>query len=153
MPNPSAKSSTTRSQEERILWLLHASWPEWTPALALSHVSLQYNARIFGLRKKGWEIANRVEVRNGVKHGSFRLATPGTFPNPKKKQLHPQPLIGSSLAPIGADEEYGADGDENGTNKSNGMRTVLNGTDRVSATLFSPEEMVNFDHEAKFYPG
>jgi hypothetical protein len=75
---------SARSQEDRILWQLQAAFPEWTPAPVLSRISLQYNARIFSLRrKKGWEIENKVEVRDGVKHGYFRLATPGSFPTPK----------------------------------------------------------------------
>jgi len=64
-----------RTQEDRILYLLQAAWPNWTPALALAQISLQYNARIFALRRKGWQIANRVEVVDGVKHGSFRLGS------------------------------------------------------------------------------
>src|SRR5438105_1334869 len=79
-------ASSARTHESRILWQLHASYPAWTPALALSKISLQYNARIFSLRRKGWQMASRVEVRDGVKHGAFRLATPRSFPNPK-----PQP--------------------------------------------------------------
>ncbi len=62
------------SQEERILNLLLESWPGWVSALALSKLSLQYSARVFALRRKGWRIENKVETRNGVKHGSFRLA-------------------------------------------------------------------------------
>jgi len=51
---------TPRSQEGRILYLLQASYPQWTPSLALARISLQYGARIFGLRKKGWQVENRV---------------------------------------------------------------------------------------------
>ncbi len=106
------------AQEHRILWQLQASFPRWTPAPVLSQISLQYNARIFSLRRKGWQIANRVEIRDGVKHGAFRLATPGTFPNPRpqssptnlknKNTEAPQPmaqsgqfdnLFGESLMP------------------------------------------------------
>jgi hypothetical protein len=65
------------------LWQLQASYPEWTPAPVLSRISLQYSARIFSLRhKRGFQIANKVVVRDGVKHGYFRLALPGTFPFP-----------------------------------------------------------------------
>ncbi len=75
--------SHRRTQEDRILWLLQTSYPGWVPADAVSRISLQYNSRILALRRKGWQIANRVETRAGVKHGSFRLATPGTRPNPR----------------------------------------------------------------------
>jgi len=72
------------SQENRILHLLHAAYPEWTPAPILARVSLQYCRAIHSLRKKGWQIANRIEVCDGVKRGYYRLATPGTFPNKPK---------------------------------------------------------------------
>jgi len=79
--------SAQRSQEDRILWLLQAAWPNWTPALELARISLQYNARVFSLREKNWQIENKVEVRDGMKHGYFRLATPRTFPNPQRESL------------------------------------------------------------------
>jgi hypothetical protein len=73
------------TQEQRILWLLQSSYPNWVPAISLAKISLQYSARIFSLRRKGWQIANRVEIQpDGTKHGSFRLAQPGTWPNPRK---------------------------------------------------------------------
>ena len=81
------------SQEERILWQLSAAFPEWVPAPSLAKISLQYSSRIFSLRHKGWQIANRVEVRNGVKQGYFRLATPGTFPNPQHGRSATSTLI------------------------------------------------------------
>jgi len=84
------------SQEQRIIHFLLASWPEWTPAPVLSRISLQYNARIFGLRRRGWQIESRVQVVDSVRHGSFRLARPGTFPNPKSKPL-PAPQVAESL--------------------------------------------------------
>ena len=84
------------TQENRIIYLLLASWPEWTPAPALSHISLQYSRAIFGLRRRGWQIENKVEHRDGVKHGFFRLARPGTYPNPKSKPL-PAPRPADSL--------------------------------------------------------
>ena len=80
--------SGTRSQGDRILWQLQAAFPSWVPALTLSRISLQYNARVFGLRRKGWQIESRVQVVNGVRHGSFRLARPGTFPNPRPQPSH-----------------------------------------------------------------
>lgn len=48
--------------------------PFVVPALTLSRISLQYNARLFGLRRKGWQIESRVQIVNGLRHGSFRLA-------------------------------------------------------------------------------
>jgi hypothetical protein len=63
------------SQEERILCLLQAAWPSWTPAPELARISLQYSARIFSLRRNGWLIENRVRVVDGVRHGEFRLGS------------------------------------------------------------------------------
>ena len=140
MASRGSNSESPRNQEERILWLLQAAWPAWTPAPTLSRVSLQYNARIHGLRKKGWQIANRVETHNGVKHGSFRLATPGTFPNPKNKRNQPH----SPSTPIGVDGEGRSEIPEYQLRKS------LSESD--TGTLFSLEEMVSFDHDAKHYP-
>ena len=79
------------TQEQRIIMLLLASWPGWTLAPVLSRISLQYSRAIHGLRKKGWQIANRVEYRDGVKHGFFRLASPGSYPNPSKPLPAPRP--------------------------------------------------------------
>ncbi len=88
-----------RSQAQRILCLLHSAWPEWTPAPVLSQISLQYGARIHSLRKKGWQIANKVEVRDGVKHGYFRLATPGSPPNPKPRHSSTELKDKTTVAP------------------------------------------------------
>jgi hypothetical protein len=72
------------TQEQRILNLLHDAWPDWVPATALSQISLQYSARIFSIRrKKGIQIANRTEMKGGVKHGFFRL---GNAPIPSNRE-------------------------------------------------------------------
>jgi hypothetical protein len=77
--------SGRKNQENRILWLLSAAWPAWTPAPELSKISLQYGARIFSLRRRrGFLIANRVRIVDGVKHGEFRL---GSRPIPSSEVL------------------------------------------------------------------
>jgi hypothetical protein len=73
-----------KNQEQRILWLLDAAWPNWVPSPELAKISLQYGARIHGLRKKGWQISNRIEIVAGVRHGFFRLGSP---PVPSSKVL------------------------------------------------------------------
>jgi hypothetical protein len=73
-----------QTQEQRVLMLLQSAYPCWVPAPALARISLQYCARIHSLRRKGWEIANKVEHKDGQKHGFFRLAQPMTYPNPRK---------------------------------------------------------------------
>jgi hypothetical protein len=106
------------TQESRILWQLQTAYLQWTPAPVLSRISLQYNARIFALRRKGWQIASRVEVRDGVKRGSFRLAAPGTFPNPRSASalvsIKPSRLVADEKKPpasyfSGTSEKRGRD--------------------------------------------
>src|SRR5438128_11012776 len=79
--------SAQRSQEDRILWLLQAAWPNWTPALELTRLSHQYNARVFSLRAKNWQLENKVDVCDGMKHGYCRLATPRTSPTRRRESL------------------------------------------------------------------
>lgn len=74
-----------RSQEDRILWALEAAWPNWVPSPELARISLQYNARIFSLRRlKGWLIENRARIVGDKRHGEFRL---GSVPVPSSKAL------------------------------------------------------------------
>jgi hypothetical protein len=68
----------SHAQRTLILHLLQAAQPGWVPAPALARISLQYNARIFELRRAGWTISNRVATVGGKKHGSFRLGPPET---------------------------------------------------------------------------
>jgi hypothetical protein len=138
-------SESPRTQEERILWLLHAAWPEWTPAPVLARISLQYGARIFSLRRKGWKIANKVETKNGVKHGSFRLATPGTFPNPNKEAAQ-------AVEKMCAIAHMDAPVNEAQARKLVGVPDKKVKAVTLKPTLFSQEEMINFQHDAKFYP-
>ena len=66
-------------QKARVLSLLLAHRGEWVSSVDLSRLSLQYNARIFSLRRDGWEIESRVERvggRHGAKHGFYRIQTP-----------------------------------------------------------------------------
>jgi hypothetical protein len=97
-----------KSQEQRILWLLEAAWPNWVPSPELCRVSLQYSSRIFSLRRKGWLIQNRVRIVGGVRHGEFRL---GTVPVPSSKELrqrHEPPTVkaGTLFGDIAPDRTY-----------------------------------------------
>jgi hypothetical protein len=68
------RSSGSESQEQRILNALHAAWPGEVPAIALSKISLQFCARIFSLRRRGWTITNRIQCRqDGTKCSFYRL--------------------------------------------------------------------------------
>jgi hypothetical protein len=83
-------SEWNNTQENRILWLLSAAWPNWTPAPELAKISLQYNSRIFSLRRqKGWLIENRVRVDGRTRHGEFRL---GSSSVPSSRELR-QPKV------------------------------------------------------------
>jgi hypothetical protein len=64
---------TDRSQEGKILALLRAR-NAWVSAVELTGISLQYCARINGLRKRGFVIENRLEVSDsGRRRGFYRL--------------------------------------------------------------------------------
>jgi hypothetical protein len=78
-----------KSQEDRMLWLLQAAWPNWTPAPELGRVSLQYGRAIHTLRRRGWLIENRVRVEGRIRHGEFRL---GSVAVPSSRELR-QPKV------------------------------------------------------------
>jgi hypothetical protein len=60
------------TQEGRIERLLRERG-DWVSALELSAISLQYCARIAGLRKRGLEIENKVEMRGATRCGFYRI--------------------------------------------------------------------------------
>jgi hypothetical protein len=73
------------SQENRILAILRERGG-WVSAVELSGISLQYCARIAGLRKRGFAIENRLQVsESGGRRGFYRLKPlpemPRTAPN------------------------------------------------------------------------
>ena len=74
------------TQEGRILQLLKQSGT-WVSARDLSEISLQYCARINGLRKRVFAIENKLEVSDsGRRRGFYRLkplpAMPRSAPKP-----------------------------------------------------------------------
>jgi hypothetical protein len=61
-------------QKARVLNLLYEHRNNWVSSVNLSHISLQYNSRIFSLRRDGWDIRSWVRrVRPGVKFGYYCL--------------------------------------------------------------------------------
>jgi hypothetical protein len=64
-----------QGQECRILRRLEERG-EWVSALELSRLSLQYCARLFSLRKRGYVIENRLEVHDGKRRGFYLLKPP-----------------------------------------------------------------------------
>jgi hypothetical protein len=83
-------STNSHTQEHKILWMLQAAWPIWTPAPELAKISLQYGRAVHSLRRQGWQIANRVRTVNGVKHGEFRLGT-AAVPSSRELRARKQP--------------------------------------------------------------
>jgi hypothetical protein len=61
------------SQADLILRLLKASGQGWVSAVELGRVSLQYCSRVAEIRARGIAVENRVMVRDGVRHGFYRL--------------------------------------------------------------------------------
>ena len=73
------------TQEDRFLNMLHAAWPGEVPAVALSQISLQFGARLFSLRRRGWIVTNRiVRQPDGTKHSFYKM---GPRPIPPSKEL------------------------------------------------------------------
>jgi hypothetical protein len=82
------------SQEDKAIKLFVAASrrAEWITARELSEqVSLQYSRVIWCLRKRGFKIENRVETRNGVRHGYFRLVVPEAPAKKASAKPEPQP--------------------------------------------------------------
>ena len=57
-------------------------------------IAAQYNARIIELRRLGFNIQNRTEVQDGVRHSWYRLelGTSAVASKPTPKTTTPQPL-------------------------------------------------------------
>ncbi|MGE5110625.1 MAG: hypothetical protein ACM3JB_07215 [Acidobacteriaceae bacterium] len=75
------KNSTVRrvrvSQERRLLELLEAANGAEVSAVDVQRTAgLQYSRAVHSLRHKGYEIVNRTEIRDGVRHGWFKLIVP-----------------------------------------------------------------------------
>jgi len=64
------------TQDDRMLRLLAYQSGSWVPASEMVRVSLQYCRVVASLRAKGFEIQNRVEVRNGTRFGFYKLIRP-----------------------------------------------------------------------------
>jgi hypothetical protein len=71
--NSAPESSST--QRGRILGLLIEARGGWVPSPAIAACAAQYNARIFELRRLGFEIVNRTEERDGIRCSCFRLVS------------------------------------------------------------------------------
>lgn len=93
-----AMTDAPKSQEQRILWALQSAWPNWVPSPTLAKISLQYGARIFSARKRGWLIENRVRTVDGMRHGEFRLGSKPILPSAELRR-GAEPPVTESLFP------------------------------------------------------
>ena len=64
---------TRGAQRSKILELLISAHGDWVPLPKIRECASQYNARIFELRRFGFEITNRMQDVNGSRHSWFRL--------------------------------------------------------------------------------
>jgi hypothetical protein len=87
------------SQRGRILELLIAARGEWVASPQIAALALQYNSRLFELRRLGFRIENRTKEIAGVRHSWFRLVSgpPSDKPTPSIESpiattSHPQSI-------------------------------------------------------------
>jgi hypothetical protein len=75
-----------KSQRDRILSLLAAANGGWVglPAILDLRIAL-YTTRILELRRSGFEIENRTEWRDGIRHSWYRLVS-RPVPEPAKPE-------------------------------------------------------------------
>jgi hypothetical protein len=52
----------------------------WVPSPDIAAIAQQYNARLFELRRLGFQIENRTEEINGARHSWFRLVPISSTP-------------------------------------------------------------------------
>jgi len=64
---------SAKTQRSRILQVLTDAHGAWIPSCEIAKQALQYNARLFELRRSGYCIENRVEEVGGVRSSWYRL--------------------------------------------------------------------------------
>lgn len=72
--------SGAKTQRARILRLLIDARGAWVPLPEIMACAAQYNARILELRRLGFDIENRTEIVDGVRHSWFRLRAKSASP-------------------------------------------------------------------------
>ena len=76
-----AAKSRRRSQVLRTMDVFNAANGAEVPAPRLAAISLQYGRVIHSLRRLGYSIENRIEYREGVAHGFFRMVSAPRSPS------------------------------------------------------------------------
>jgi hypothetical protein len=81
-----------KTQRAAILHVLINARGSWVPLPEILALGIaQYNARIFELRRLGFDIENRVEtdLETGARHSWFRLVASPAVETPKPEPLEP----------------------------------------------------------------
>ena len=95
-----SSAPNAKTQSASILRLLIAARGAWVPLPEIMACAAQYNARLWTLRHRmGFNIENRTECVDGVRHSWFRLLmAPGpSAPEPiKEKTTHTDPVASTS---------------------------------------------------------
>lgn len=90
--NINSANESFLTQAEKILELLRSAHGTWVPLPEILALSIaQYSARIFELRRRGFNIQNRTETEDGVRHSWFRLVNSAPAPEPPKPEP-PKPV-------------------------------------------------------------
>jgi hypothetical protein len=77
------------NQQSQILSLLRSANGGWVPLPKILALGIaQYNARIYALRRAGFDIQNRVEEISGVRHSWFRLVPSAPTPEPARPKSY-----------------------------------------------------------------
>jgi hypothetical protein len=79
----SSDAPKAKTQSARILRLLIAARGGWVSLPEIMACSAQYNARVLELRRLGFNIENRTERVDGIRHSWFRLLTSPAPPAPE----------------------------------------------------------------------
>jgi hypothetical protein len=77
-----------QSQTDRMHRLLKAAGEGWVSALELSQISLQYCARLSEIKARGIAIENKIEIRDGIKYGFYRLRPSRPVSNPPERRAN-----------------------------------------------------------------
>lgn len=62
-----------RKQREKIKELFQSNPNKWIPAYELAKIALQYNARLFSLRREGMIIENKTKMVDGIKYSWYKF--------------------------------------------------------------------------------
>ncbi len=79
------------TQRDQVLNLLKSRAGQWIPLPEIAKCAAQYNARIYECRRLGFQIENRTQDVDGIRHSWFRLNPGPTQPAPTNPE---RPAVG-----------------------------------------------------------